>query len=94
MVQLYATAPAGKLKKPTRELKAFAKTPLLQPGEKTTLTLEFPIADLASFDEEQMAWVTEAGTYTLSIGASVEDIRGKVQLKVAKPLIKKVQVRI
>ena len=94
VVQLYATAPAGKLKKPTRELKAFAKTPLLQPGEKTTLTLEFPIADLASFDEEQMAWVTEAGTYTLSIGASVEDIRNKVQLKVAKPLIKKVQVRI
>lgn len=74
-VQLYVTAPAGKLEKPARELKAFAKTRLLQPGESETLTMKVADYDLASFDEAIQSWVSDKGKYLVQFGASVEDIR-------------------
>jgi beta-glucosidase len=75
-------------------LKAFAKTKLLQPGETTTVTMTFAIPDLASFDESIMSWVTDAGTYTLSIGASVEDIKTTVPLNVKKSIVRKAPTKI
>lgn len=93
-VQLYSTAPKGKLEKPLRELKAFAKTKLLQPGETTTVTMTFQLSDLASFDESIMSWVADKGTYTLSIGASVEDIKASLSLDMKKSLIQKVPTKI
>lgn len=74
-VQLYVTAPAGKLEKPARELKGFAKTRLLQPGESETLTMKVTDYDLASFDEAIQSWVSDKGKYLVQFGASVEDIR-------------------
>ena len=93
-VQLYSTAPKGKLEKPLRELKAFAKTKLLQPGETTTVSMTFSIPDLASFDESIMSWVTDAGDYTLSIGASVEDIKATLPLNVKKSIVRKAPTKI
>lgn len=75
-VQLYVSAPAGSLDKPACELKSFAKTKLLQPGESETLTFEVSDYDLASFDEAIQSWVSAKGKYTVKFGASVEDIRG------------------
>ncbi len=63
MIQLYVTAPTGALDKPERELKAFAKTPELAPGESQTVEMTFTTYDLASFDEDASAFVTEKGTY-------------------------------
>ena len=94
VVQLYATAPKGKLEKPLRELKAYGKTPLIAPGESAVVEMDFPLSDLASFDEDRMAWVTDAGTYTLSVGASVEDIRATLQLDVKRETVKPVKTRI
>lgn len=85
VVELYSTAPDGKLQKPLRELKAFAKTRLLQPNETERVSMTFTVRDLASFDESQMSWVADAGEYTLSFGSSVEDIRCTAALKLAKP---------
>ena len=85
-VQLYVSAPAGGLDKPARELKAFAKTKLLQPGESQTLTMMVPAYDLASFNEALSRWETAAGTYQVQFGASVEDIRGKASYKQGKNL--------
>ena len=74
-VQLYVSAPAGNLDKPVKELKAYAKTKELAPGESQELTLTFPTSELASFDEAKSAWVVDAGTYTFQFGASSRDIR-------------------
>ena len=75
VVQLYVSAPAGKLDKPVQELKAFAKTAELQPGDSQMVTFVVNNEDLASFDEAQSAWVVDAGTYQFHIGASSRDIK-------------------
>lgn len=75
VVQLYVAAPDNGMDNPVKELKAFAKTSLLQPGEKTMVKLIVNKDDLASFDEVENAWVKTDGTYQLLIGSSSRDIR-------------------
>lgn len=84
-VQLYVSAPAGGLEKPEKELKAFAKTGLLQPGQSETLTFKVSAYELASFNEAANQWEAAAGTYTVKFGASVADIRCSAPYKQAKP---------
>ena len=69
------------MEKPLKELKAFAKTRLLQPGEQETLRMVIPKKDLASWNETLHQWQTDAGTYTIQVGASSADIRGKATFK-------------
>jgi beta-glucosidase len=82
VVQLYVTAPTGNMPKPVQELKAFAKTKVLQPGETQTVEMKFTMHDLASFSEAQNGWVTDAGIYQLLVGASAQDIRYSVALTI------------
>jgi beta-glucosidase len=70
VVQVYVSAPGEAMDKPERELRAFAKTGLLQPGERETVSVSLTGRDLASFDTDRAAWVAEPGTYTVKIGAS------------------------
>lgn len=84
VVQLYVTAPdARTANKPDKELKAFAKTHELSPGESQTLTMVFSPDDLASFDPEESKWVVASGEYALLIGSSSRDIRQKTSVSVA-----------
>lgn len=80
-VQVYVTAPKGKMEMPAKELKTFGKTDKLAPGESQTIKMTIDCRDLASFDEANSQWLAEAGTYTFHIGASVADIRNTCQLK-------------
>jgi len=68
VLQLYISAPAGKLEKPVKTLAAFEKTRLLQPGESETLTLTARSIDFASFDEARSAYLLESGTYQVLCG--------------------------
>ena len=63
VVQIYVKAPRKGLDKPERELKGFAKTPLLAPGESYTAEIYISKESLASFDEEAGKWRTEKGRY-------------------------------
>jgi len=85
-VQVYVSAPAGGMVKPEKELKAFAKTKELQPGESQVLTFKVTPYELASFNEDANQWETAAGTYTVKIGANVEDIKatGTFAIKAAQ----------
>ena len=84
VAQVYVTAPKGSIEKPAQELKAFAKTRELQPGEQQVLTMQIPVRMLASFDEAGSQWLTEAGQYTFKIGASSHDIRCTATAKVGQ----------
>lgn len=77
VVQVYYSAPQGKLGKPARQLAAFRKTRLLQPGESQRIVLEFPIRAMASYDDlgkvAKSAYVLEKGEYRFYVGTSVRD---------------------
>jgi beta-glucosidase len=84
IAQVYVAAPAGNIEKPSHELKGFAKTRELKPGESETLTIQMQKRDLASFDEANSQWMTEAGQYAFQIGASSRDIRATVNAKLTE----------
>ena len=77
VVQVYYSAPQGKLGKPARELVAFQKTRLLAPGETQTVVMRFQIKDMASYDDlgkvQKSAYVLEKGEYHFYVGTSVRD---------------------
>ena len=72
-VQVYVSQPRGELDKPCQVLAGFAKTKSLAPGEEETLTVDFAIPSLASYDEGRAAWVLEAGTYFIRVGTHSRD---------------------
>lgn len=78
VIQLYFSAPQGKLGKPALELGAYAKTELLAPGEQTLLTLTMPVENMASYDDlgkvQKSAWVLEQGDYHIFIGTNVRQV--------------------
>ncbi|MBQ8073073.1 MAG: glycoside hydrolase family 3 C-terminal domain-containing protein [Clostridia bacterium] len=92
VAQVYVSAPAGKIPKPWQELRAFAKTGVLRPGEEETLTLRVQAASLASFCPKCSAWVLEAGDYLIRVGSSSRDTRIAAVLTLAdRAVVEKVK---
>ena len=91
VVQLYFEAPQGILKKPARQLAAFAKTRLLLPGETQLVRLSFKKEDMASYDDlgkiAKSAYVLEKGIYKIYAGTSVRDIEEIDQMELSKNVI-------
>lgn len=76
-VMLYLEKPQGKLGNPCRELAAFAKTKLLQPGEAQELELFVSVYQLTSYDSQGVcgypsAYVTQAGEYVFYLGQAAD----------------------
>lgn len=87
IVQLYASdSKAKERNKPEKELRGFAKTSELSPGQSETVSISFDINDLASYDDKKSAWRRDAGKYVLLVGASSRDIRSKLPLEVSANL--------
>ena len=86
IVQLYVAAPSGDIAKPANELKAFAKTRRLNPGESETLTFNVSNYDLASYHEQDHEWIADKGKYTLKFGASIEDIRAQAAYNLGRQM--------
>lgn len=89
-VQLYVKAPNGGLDKPAKELKAFGKTALLQPGESQTLILTWNVMDMASFNEKNSSWELAKGEYQWMVAASSADVRCTAVQRVTKARKQKV----
>ena len=75
VVQIYCVPAEGKLSKARKNLVAYSKTGLLQPGESQTMKLHVRDIDCASYDDSGVtgfknAFVLEAGSYALLMGAS------------------------
>lgn len=87
VAQLYLTAPAVKMDKPAIELKGFAKTRLLKPGESQKLSFVINPKDLASYDTQNEEWVAESGNYVVSVGASSKDIKQTAKFTLEKETI-------
>ena len=84
-VGIYVHAPLGNFAdKPERELRAFGKTRLLQPGESQVVELSFPVRDLASFNSALSRWETAKGTYTVYFGADCRTPAASLPLKLTK----------
>lgn len=87
VVQVYVSAPAGEIDKPYQELAAYAKTKLLAPGEKETLTISFALADLASYSEKKAAWVLEKGSYVVRVGADSKNTEAAAALELSEDVL-------
>ena len=83
VVQLYLSAPEGRLDRPRQELAAFGKTGLLSPGEEEALAVSFDLRDSAAYDAARSAWVLEAGDYVLRVGDSSDDTRPAAILRLS-----------
>lgn len=68
VVQLYYSAPDGKLDKPYQELVCYKKTPELKAGQSCTVELSFDASEMASYDEETHSYILEKGKYYLRAG--------------------------
>lgn len=76
VVQMYYSAPQGRLGKPSLELCGFEKTRCLEPGETQLLTFSCPLAEMASYDDSgitghKSCYVLEAGRYDFYVGNSI-----------------------
>lgn len=68
IVQVYWSAPTGKLDQPYQQLGGFAKTGELQPQEEAEVTVTFATASMASYDTAQAAYLMEPGQYMIRVG--------------------------
>jgi beta-glucosidase len=79
VVQVYFGAPQGKLGKPEKTLIGFKKTAELLPGQSQRVIIEFPVGDMASYDDlgkvQKSAYVLEKGKYTFFVGTDVRNVK-------------------
>ena len=74
-VQVYIESPDGGLTKLVKELRAYGKTALLQPGESEVLEFRLAGYDLSGFNPASSSWQTLQGDYKADFAASSQDIR-------------------
>ncbi len=81
VAQVYVRDEESSLPRPAKELKGFTKV-FLKAGEKRRLAVRLPPSAFSFYDPAKGVWVTEAGDFNVTVGASSRDARlgGKVRL--------------
>lgn len=80
-VQLYVGERQVSAENPVKELKGFEKV-FLDAGETKEVSLYLSRRDFCHYDAKQGAWRVKAGTWVVSVGSSVEDIRGEKEVEI------------
>lgn len=73
VVQVYVSAPYGKLDKAYQDLCGFVKTGELAPGEKQEVSVRFKLSDYASYDEESASYILDEGNYIVRMGTNCKE---------------------
>lgn len=81
VVQLYIGDDKSSVLRPVKELKHFKKIGL-KPSESQQVEFTITDDDLKFYNESSHTWTLEPGTFTIYLGSSSTDIRGKVRLTV------------
>lgn len=68
ILQVYASAPQGKLVKEYQRLVGYEKTNLLLPGEEEMLVFNITYNSLGSYSTKKASWILEKGDYLIRIG--------------------------
>ncbi len=87
VIQAYGVCPQKGLEKEHRRLVGFAKSGELKANETEEMSINFHAKDLASFHEEKVAWILEAGTYYIELGNSIEDAKVCASINVQEEII-------
>ncbi len=70
VVQIYAKAPLGLVKKPVRQLIGFERVRDIEPGESRAVTLIIPVRELAYYDVARESLIIEEGDYLITAASS------------------------
>ena len=81
VVQVYVSKTDTNIDRPVRELKAFAKTSILETEETVEMTFRIPSLELAYWNESNSTWTLEKGIYNIQIGSSSRDIRLNTEIE-------------
>ena len=81
VAQLYVKRIDSQVERPLKELEAFDRV-TLKAGETKTMTLEFPVSELAHWDNETNQWVLEHGKIEILVGSASDDIRQTIQTEI------------
>ena len=81
VAQLYVKRIGSAVERPVKELEAFDRV-TLKAGETKKVTLEFPIEELAHWDNETNQWVLEHGQIEILVGSASNDIRQTIATEI------------
>lgn len=79
--QLYVKRLDSKVERAEKELEAFERV-ALKAGETKNVTLEFPVSELAHWDNDTNGWVLEPGKIEILVGSASNDIRQSIQTEI------------
>ncbi len=81
VVQIYAEKENSSIDRPVQELRAFAKTQLLQPEAVDSISIQIPVKELRYWNEQTNSWALEKGSYHIKAGASSRDIKQRKEVE-------------
>ncbi len=92
VIQIYYESPCGCLGTPERQLVGFVKTKSLNVGESETVTVTFPINQMASYDDTDVTgyrscYVLEKGEYKIWAGTSVRNCEKILSIELEETVV-------